>query len=121
MTRPQSSLMPDDTAQALSTISSSSNEARQAARNVYPYSQRYALYREGRWPTDDEFKVAELCDISSQGLALFLKVRPAAQLLVVELGVGTNVSQVLVKIVQIAPVALAGEQGFRVGCELVAK
>lgn len=98
---------------------STSDEARQALRKEYPFPQRYALYREGRWPTDEEFEVAELCDISSNGLALLIRDRPTVEMLVVELGIGTNVSQVLVKVVQISPRSVAGQQGYRVGCELV--
>jgi hypothetical protein len=120
MTRPQPPWMPETDAQGSSEpFASPAQEARRTVRNEYPYLQRYALYREGRWPTDEEFHFAELCDISSKGLALQLQDRPAVEMLVVELGVGTNVSQVLVKIVQISPNSTSGEKGYRVGCELV--
>jgi hypothetical protein len=120
MTRPKLSGMQDAVAADLSDpTASSAPEARQVVRNEYPFPQRYAFYREGRWPTDEEFHLAELCDISSKGLALLLQERPPVEMLVVELGVGTNVSQVLAKIVQVSPNSAPGEKGYRVGCELV--
>jgi hypothetical protein len=120
MTRPQPPWTRESNTRGSSDSSASpAHEARRTVRNEYPYLQRYAMYREGRWPTDEEFRFAELCDISSKGLALLLQDRPAVEMLVVELGVGTNVSQVLVKIVQISPNSTSGEKGYRVGCELV--
>lgn len=120
MIRPQLSEMQDTGfSDPSDPLASSTPEARRATRNDYPFPQRYALYREGRWPSDEEFHFAELCDISSKGLALLLQERPPVEMLVVELGVGTNVSQVLAKIVQVLPNTAPGQRGYRVGCELV--
>lgn len=92
-------------------------DLRAADRREYPFPQRYAMYREGRWPGDDEFRWAELCDISARGLGLLLADRPTAEVLVVELGIGTNVSQVLARVVQTTKVTVANQPRYRVGCE----
>jgi hypothetical protein len=101
------------------SLESQSGEHRRTARREYPFRQRYAPYREQRWPSEEEFQSAELCDISPHGLALYLSTRPATHLLVVELGIGTNVSQTLMQVVQISSCSLAGERVYRVGCEFV--
>ena len=93
-----------------------STEARRAPRCEYPYRQRYAPFREGRWPSDEEFRPAELHDISLEGVSLLLNQRPTSERLVVELGVGENVSQRLAQVVRVTPVIVAGEQVYQVGC-----
>ena len=104
--------------------SSAHDNSRGTERLSYPFPQRFAPYREERWPKSEEFKAVDLCDISSVGLALLLPQRPTCTQYVVELGIGANVSQVLVQVIQVSPVAAPfvnedPANWYRVGCEIL--
>jgi len=94
-------------------------DRRAERRRAYPFRQRYAPVVGGALPVEEQFRWAELADVSAHGVAIVDTEPPTAEQLVVELGDASNVICYLARVRAINRMAADHGPRYRIACELL--
>jgi hypothetical protein len=94
---------------------------RESARRSYRFRQKMAPVLNGMLPDRDRLAEVPFRDISAGGASFVLDKQPSFNAVVIELGLGKNVSHVAAEIVRVEPIAVDGRTVYVIGCKFTGR